>query len=156
MPPNMPNMPANMPNMPANMPANVPAVPQVITQDANTQKISGNSLADQLKTQNVPTTVKKTDDPAKAHDVSQANQTAIVPFAVVAVAASVMNDQKPIIGKGETENTQKAVEPASTIPTEGLKQTVMPQTLTPEMQRAWEDVKKFEFSVETDNSRPAA
>ena len=150
--------PSTSASMLASTPANAPALPQTITPDANTPKIPGNSLAEQLKTQDAPAVPapKKTDTSTKLADASQTDQTVIVPFAGVTVAASVMNDQKPITVNGETEETQKTVEPASIAPAEIQKQIVMPQILTPEMQRAWADVKKFELTVQADNSNTIA
>ena len=144
--------PAN-PAIPAN--PNLPALPTATAQDASTQKIQEGCIPEQLKKQVAPA-AKKTDDSPKAHDVSQTNQTVMVPFAAMPIAAAAMNDPKQVTGKGETDQAEKTIEPASTTLAASQPQTVMPQILTPEMQRAWADVKKFEFTVQTDPAHGAA
>jgi hypothetical protein len=88
--------------------------------------------------------------PRKAQDPSQPNQAVIVPFVPVAVANSVMTGQKVFTGKDDVQQ-QKPIDAAAGAP------PVSPQwSVPPEVQRAWADVKKFEFTVKNEPAKPGA
>lgn len=84
--------------------------------------------------------------PRKAQDPSQPNQTVIVAFVPVTmtIANSGVTGQKAIDGKDDVQQ-QKPIDAAAN-PTPVSPQVPVP----PELQRAWADVKKFEFTVQNE------
>jgi hypothetical protein len=123
-----------------------PISPDKAEPDANAQNIQQACEPEQLKGKGSPDS-KKPGESQKPHDPSQPNQTLVMPFMPLAAATSVMNEQNQANAKGETQQIQKALDPASI-----SAPATQPPTISPELQRAWADVKKFEFNVQTGTS----
>jgi hypothetical protein len=117
--------------------------------DANAQNIQQACGPDQLNAQGSADS-KKPQETKKTQDPSQPNQTLVLPFVPFVVAAQVTNQQGQINGTSETQQPEKAINSANS-----TAAPTQPPTVLPEIQRAWADVKKFEFTVQTASTSSA-
>jgi hypothetical protein len=114
-------------------------------QDPNVQSIQQACRPDPAASQN-SSSAKKPTDSQKAGDLTQPTQASVPVFVPVTLAASVMNEKSQLDAKSGTQETQKISEPAS----------VQAPAIPPEIQKAWADVKKFQFTVQADPSHSGA
>ena len=102
---------------------------------------------------------EKPKDPAKTQDPqtaqpAQTDPTAVMPvlpFVPVAVASCAASGEKPVPALDTQSQQPKVGEPAV-----ASAPIALPPALQQEVQRAWADVRKFEFKVQVETARPAA